>query len=142
MGSGGFSAVVKPPGLGDNQSSPSGVEIRKEFNFDTTHRIFHGVHRDNFISTLNMARVLKLIYSFCPNLYVGTRILFFWDVMLLFLAVSSQQCKGTFCLNRQESRGKTLEGKKIAFNRNFVSRFACGDPASYPRETEFSTTPL
>jgi len=134
--------VVKAPRLGDNQSSPSGVEIKKELHCDTTHHILRGVHRDNFISTLNIVRVLKLIYSLCPNRYVGIRILFFWDVMLLFLPVSSQQCDGTFCLYRLESRGKTLEGEKITFIRNVVSRFACGDPASYPLETEFSTTPL
>jgi hypothetical protein len=115
VSSGGFSAAVKPPGLAYKHSSPSGVEIKKELRCDTSPHVLHVVQKDNFISTLNISLVLKLIYSFCPNRYVGIRILFFWDVMLLFLTVSSQQCEGTFCLYRQGSRGTTLEGESIMF---------------------------
>jgi len=81
--------VVKPPGLGDNHSSPSGLEIKKELRCNATSHILHVVHSNNFISTLNIAYVLKLIRSLCPNRHVDIRILFFWDMLLLFSAVSS-----------------------------------------------------
>jgi hypothetical protein len=54
--------MVKPPAPGDNHSSPSGVEIKKELRGGTIRHILHGAHRNNFISTLNIACVLKLIF--------------------------------------------------------------------------------
>jgi len=105
--------VLKRPAQGDNHSSPSGVEIKKELRCDTTPPILHGVPRDSFISTLNITRVLKLIYSFCPNWYVGIRIPFFWDMTLLLLAVSSQQCEGKFCLFVKSLELRPLKVKEL-----------------------------
>ena len=56
--------MVDPPELGDNHSSLSGIEIKKELRCDSTPHILFGVHRDNSISTLNIARVLKSIYIY------------------------------------------------------------------------------